>query len=56
LPFVWPSHRAQVRKEKLEFQVEVGIQVFWFDVDLCTKQPDIVDFYFFLTIPDEKGP
>jgi hypothetical protein len=35
--------------------VEVGIEVFWLDVDLCAKQPDIVDFDLFLAIPDEEG-
>jgi hypothetical protein len=35
--------------------VEVGIEVFWLDVDLCSEQPDIVDFDLFLAIPDEEG-
>jgi hypothetical protein len=55
LPLVWPSHRAQIREEKLEFQVKVGIQVLWLDVDLCPEQPDIVNFHFLLTIPDEES-
>jgi len=55
LPLVWPSHRAQIREEKLEFQVKVGIQVLWLDVDLRAEQPDIVNFHFLLTIPDEEG-
>ena len=55
LPLVWPSHRAQIREEKLEFQVKVGIQVLWLDVDLRAEQPDIVNFHFLLTIPDEES-
>jgi hypothetical protein len=35
--------------------VEVGIEVFWLDVDLCAEQPDIVDFDLLLAIPDEEG-
>jgi len=35
--------------------VEVGIEVFWLDVDFCAEQPDIVDFNFLLAIPDEEG-
>jgi hypothetical protein len=55
LPLVWPAHRAQIREEKLEFQVKVGIQVLWLDVDLRAEQPDIVNFHFLLTIPDEES-
>jgi hypothetical protein len=54
LPLFRSSQRTQVRKEQLNLNVKGCVQILWFDIYFSSEQAYVIDFYFLLTVADEK--